>query len=261
MAYKPISSYGVIGNLQTAALIGEDGSLDWFCLPRFDSPSIFARILDDTKGGHFTIAPRWEQSRCQQLYKPDTNVLVTRFMSGGSVVELTDFMPMRSSETEQRPSLLVRRVKAVSGSAPILLECAPAFHYATQRHHLTIQDSGATFNAPDLCLYLSSPVELKNVRGMARAEFVLEQSETISFVGGCDKEDFQHTADFAEQALEQLQQDTERYWQDWLTKCTYEGRWRGSVHRSALLLELLTYAPSGAIIAAPTCSLPEWIGS
>src|ERR1700756_3866838 len=123
MPYKPISSYGVIGDLQTAALVNQDGSLDWLCLPRFDSPSIFGAILDETKGGHFRIAPSQGQVEYRQLYRPETNVLVTRFISSDAIVELTDFMPMHENPDQLHPSWVIRRVRAVTGSPLMELYC------------------------------------------------------------------------------------------------------------------------------------------
>lgn len=258
MAYKAISDYGIIGDLRTAALISRDGAVDWFCLPRFDSPSVFAAILDEKRGGHFTIAPKAEGTRCQQLYKPDTNILVTRFLASSAVVEITDFMPLRTTADRAHCSRLVRRVKAVSGSMAIKVECIPAFHYACQKHEVELNEHGTSFHATDLSLELVTAAKLKSFDAGVAAEFTLQEAETISFVLGETRESCVHR--LSETELDELEEKTTAYWRAWLTKCSYKGRWREMVHRSALLLELLTYAPTGAIIAAPTCSLPEWIG-
>ncbi len=260
MAYKPISNYGIVGDLHTAALISQDGSVDWMCLPRFDSPSVFAAILDDTRGGHFTIAPCLERARCQQLYKPDTNILVTRFLSDRAVVELTDFMPLGSSAAGQHRSRLIRRVKAVHGSASLNLICAPKFRYASKPHKVEVREHGAVFRAPGLSLHLAASIPLIRADETVRAKFMLEESQHLSFVLGIDGNECATESRIPEAALDQLEEKTSAYWQDWIGKCAYEGRWRGIVQRSALLLELLTYAPTGAVIAAPSCSLPEWIG-
>jgi GH15 family glucan-1,4-alpha-glucosidase len=260
MAYKAISSYGIVGDLQTSALINRDGAVDWLCLPRFDSPSIFGAILDDKRGGSFRIAPSAPDFEYRQLYKPDTNILVTRFISDRAIVELTDFMPMHPDPSQLHASWLIRRVRAVSGSTRMKLLCDPGFHYAKHTHEIEIVDNKAVFSTPDIAVQLLSPVALNKKGGAAEAEFVLEESQTLTFVAGIDGNDFVPHFPVNEAAIDEIEQDTTTYWRRWLRKCTYGGRWRGAIHRSALLLELLTYSPSGAIIAAPTCSLPEWIG-
>jgi GH15 family glucan-1,4-alpha-glucosidase len=260
MAYKPISNYGIVGDLRSAALIGKDGSVDWLCLPRFDSPSVFAAILDEKRGGYFVIAPSSQFTRSRQVYKPDTNILVTRFLSDHAVVELTDFMPVRHGSSRPRGSSLIRRVKAVSGSMQMKLQCSPAFGYASQNHELKMSDDGASFCGPDLCLQLATSVQLTKSGSGVSAEFTLQESHTLDFVLRERRND--HTTDFpvTNAAVDELEEATANYWQNWVRKSSYRGRWRERVHRSALLLELLTYAPTGAVIAAPTCSLPEWIG-
>jgi GH15 family glucan-1,4-alpha-glucosidase len=260
MAYKPISSYGIVGDLQTAALVGNDGSVDWLCLPRFDSPSLFAAILDDSKGGRFTIAPAFGVSHSEQIYRPDTNILVTRFLGSGSVVELTDFMPLSQNPAEPRPSKLFRRVRAVSGPARMRLTCSPAFHYASQRPQIEIKDHHALFRTAGLGVRLAANLPLSKTDEAVVTEFTLEESQTISFVLGAEGTGHLTDSGLVESEMDRIEQDTEAYWRGWLAKCTYKGRWREVVHRSALVLELLTYAPSGAIIAAPTSSLPEQIG-
>ena len=133
MGYQPINDYGIVGDLQTAALIGKDGSVDWLCLPRFDSPSVFAAILDDLKGGRFKMAPAANTAKCEQLYKPGTNILVTRFFTPEGVGEVLDFMPMRPKVGSREPSRLIRCVRAVSGALSFRLECTPGFNYANPR--------------------------------------------------------------------------------------------------------------------------------
>ncbi len=260
MAYKPISNYGIVGDLHTAALIGQDGSVDWMCLPRFDSPSIFAAILDEKRGGRFTITPCLEQPRRQQLYKPDTNILVTRFMTDRAVVELTDFMPLGSSTAGQHCPRLIRRVKAIHGSASLQLLCAPKFHYATQHHQIELREHGVVFRAPDLSVHLASPIPLQRTDETVQANFSLEESQSLSFVLAVEGDERTSESQISESAVDEWEEKTSAYWQNWIGKCAYEGRWRGIVQRSALLLELLTYAPTGAVIAAPSCSLPEWVG-
>ena len=129
MPYQPIENYGIIGNLRTAALVGLDGSIDWLCLPRFDSPSVFGAILDDKKGGRFKIAPTVEGSRHKQFYWPDTNVLVTRFLHPDGIAELIDFMPVPQPGDDCEHQL-IRRVRVVTGELSLRVECRPAFDYA-----------------------------------------------------------------------------------------------------------------------------------
>jgi GH15 family glucan-1,4-alpha-glucosidase len=260
MAYQPIENYGVIGDTQTVALVGMNGSIDWFCFPRFDSPSVFAAILDDKKGGHFKIAPATDVISHKQLYWPETNVLITRFLSPDGVAEITDYMPIGRDMTASGSRRVVRRVEMVRGSMAFRLECYPAFNYARDVHETRISRNGAAFHAPGLSLGLASAIPLKQDGNGVFAEFTLEEGQTAAFVlkeipsgAGCgltmsheeSSEDFRRTVE---------------YWRRWISKCTYTGRWRETVHRSALVLKLLTYEPTGAIVAAPTCSLPEVIG-
>lgn len=261
MNYKPIVDYGIVGDLRTAALIACDGSVDWLCLPRFDSPSVFAAILDSQEGGFFKIAPCGENIRSVQLYLPETNVLVTRFLADGSVVELTDFMPLQANRSVCEPSWLVRRVHAISGSSEINLHCGPAFNFAAQKaEKIEVDRQGALFRTPDLCLHLASSVELKTHESEIVTQFTLPHSQTISFILSEVRGHNCHLPTISERSLDDLEFATASYWRQWLSKCTYKGRWRETVHRSALMLQLLSYAPTGAIVAAPTCSLPEWIG-
>ena len=260
MSYKPIANYGVIGDMETAALVGLDGSIDWLCLPRFDSPSVFAAILDENRGGCFSIAPCAKSSRCQQLYKPDTNILVTRFLTAEGTVELTDFLPVRMSFSEPHRSRLIRRVKAVSGSASLKVKCVPALQYATQSHETQLKKHGALFQAEDLSVELATTVPLSKSGVGVESAFTLKESQSISFVLGVAGDIKNQKPVLSEGEIDELEEDTASYWRSWLGRCSYKGRWREMVRRSALLLELLTYAPSGAIVAAPSCSLPETIG-
>lgn len=261
MEYKPISRYGIIGDLRTAALVGCDGSIDWLCLPRFDSPSIFAAILDSHRGGFFKISPSDQIAHSVQIYHPDTNILVTRFLADGAVIELTDFMPLQASRSANEPSWLVRRVKAVSGSSRLKLRCLPAFDFARGKtESIELEHHGASFHFGDLSLHLATPVELKVHDSAVVADFRLQESHTVSFILSERRGEQWEPSRVSERSIDHMEQATASYWRQWLSKCTYQGRWRELVHRSALLLQLLSYAPSGAIIAAPTCSLPEWIG-
>jgi GH15 family glucan-1,4-alpha-glucosidase len=259
MAYKPIEDYGVIGNMHSAALVGVDGSIDWYCHPHFDSPSVFAAILDDRKGGHFKISPIVKDVTHKQYYWPDTNVLVTRFLSPDGVGQVVDYMPMDIPEGEPGSHWLIRRVQTVRGSMAFRVECRPAFNYARDEHEVELMPNGACFNTPRLRMALVTDVAVEpNGCGVA-AEFVLHRGETAIFVlreipeGACGP------CLTAGKEFE-IFNATVEWWRHWLAGCTYRGRWRESVHRSVLALKLLTFEPTGAIVASPTCSLPETIG-
>jgi GH15 family glucan-1,4-alpha-glucosidase len=259
LSYQPIENYGLIGNLRTAALVGMDGSIDWFCLPRFDSPSVFAAILDDQKGGRFRIAPPGEGFRRKQHYWPNTNVLITRFLHPDGIGEVMDFMPVGGAGGTPSDQL-VRRVRVVHGCMPFRLECRPAFDYARARHETSLGGDGAYFDGPGLSLGLASSIPLRREGEGIVAEFRLNEGQTATFVlrmidpgaraGHCP----------ANGEAEDRFRETVIYWQRWLSHCTYQGRWREVVQRSALVLKLLTYEPTGALVAAPTMSLPESIG-
>ncbi len=260
MPYLPIEDYGVIGDLQTVALCGVNGSIDWFCFPHFDSPSIFGALLDDQKGGRFQIAPIDPSCTYKQLYLPDTNVLVTRFLSADGVGEIYDFMPVeRTAEVREAAHRLVRVVQVVRGSMGFRVDCSPRFDYARARHRTEPLPDGVRFCSPALTLHLRSSVPLQIAGDDAVAEMVLHQGERHYFVlepasadGALPEADTRADIRAAFTA-------TVDFWRDWLSQSAYRGRWREMVNRSALVLKLLTFAPTGAIVAAPTTSLPEAI--
>ena len=260
MPYQPIENYGIIGDMHSVALVGMDGSIDWLCFPHFDSPSVFAAILDDEKGGSFKIAPASDDFRSKQLYWPDTNVLITRFFSPQGVGEVTDYMPVDVPADGHGYHQLIRRVRVVRGEMSFRMECFPAFDYAREEHETEVYAEGACFRSTHLGLELATHVPLERRGNRIAAEFTLGEEQTAAFVlreneagAGCG-------APFSEPEEEKLFKRTVDYWRRWLSKCTYTGRWREVVHRSALALKLLTYQPTGAIVAAPTCSLPEGMG-
>jgi GH15 family glucan-1,4-alpha-glucosidase len=256
--YQPIENYGIIGNLRTAALVGMNGSIDWLCWPQFDSPSVFAAILDDRKGGRFSIAPTGEQFRNKQFYWPDTNVLITRFLHEDGIGEIEDYMPVDSAG--MLPSELIRRVRVVRGKVAFHLECTPAFDYARAESEVQMHASGARFAGPGLTLGLASSVPLERCSGGVCSNFTLGEGEKVSFVLRQLNGDGTPGLCPGLGQAEELFRSTVDFWRRWLSHCTYEGRWREIVRRSALTLKLLSFQPTGAIIAAPTCSLPETIG-
>jgi GH15 family glucan-1,4-alpha-glucosidase len=264
MSYLPIEDYGVIGDMRSVALVGKNGSIDWCCLPAFDSPSIFAAILDDRKGGSWWMAPVGDAA-VKQIYLPNTNVLVTRFFTGEGMAEVVDFMPIgreAGGETEQASRQIVRIARAIRGPIAFRMECRPAFDFARQPHEVSVWADGthAIFAAADQQFMLKSERPLAQSGDGAVAEFTLEGGEEAAFVmrhrrGRAD-------SSLAEQPIdgEALLNETVRYWRNWVGHSRYHGRWREMVTRSALVLKLLTYLPTGAIVAAPTTSLPEEIG-
>src|SRR5919109_1039948 len=181
MAYLPIEDHGVIGNMHTTALVGRDGAIDWFCYPRFDSPSVFAALLDDERGGAFRIAPVKDDVVHKQFYWPDTNVLVTRFLSERGVGQVTDFMPLAGAD-ERTHCWIIRRVAVVRGSMPFRLECRPAFDYARARHELSVRGSAAVFRTDAVSLGLAGEVPLRAEGPAATAEFELTEGQTVAFV-------------------------------------------------------------------------------
>ena len=265
MTYQPIENYGIIGNAHSAALVGMNGSIDWFCFPHLDSPTVFAALLDDKKGGRFQITPASVGSNYKQHYWPDTNVLVTRFLSPDGVGEIIDYMPigvpaLGTSGRRYGNNCLIRYVQVVRGVVTFHMECTPAFNYARDAHETVISSEGACFYSPSLSLGLTTRIPLELQGTGVCAEFTLQEEETATFLlqetepgSGCG-------LPMPESEAEELFRQSVAYWQRWLAKCTYRGRWRESVHRSALVLKLLTFSPTGAIVAAPTCGLPESVG-
>ncbi len=260
MSYQPIENYGIIGNMRTVALVGMNGSIDWYCHPQFDSPSIFGAILDDKKGGRFQISAGGNVVRHKQFYWPSTNVLVTRFLLGDGIAELEDFMPVGLTSDSPGAHRICRRIRCVRGAVPISVSCRPAFDYGRQIHDTQIETHGATFKGSSLSLALSASVPLsKDGQGGVSAEFVLAEGKSQVFILRDDCADGVPCPP-SEKEAEEILQGTVKFWHDWLSSCTYHGRWRDQVQRSALALKLLTFQPTGAIIAAPTTSLPEVIG-
>jgi GH15 family glucan-1,4-alpha-glucosidase len=264
MSYQPIENYGVVGDMRSVALVGKDGSIDWCCLPNFDSPSIFARLLDCDKGGWWRLAPAAE-AQVKQMYLPDTNVLVTRFFTGRGMAETIDFMsigPEAGGETESRSRQIVRIAKAIRGPIPFRLECRPAFDYARQAHQISLagDSQSAVFDAGQQQFVLKGSRAMNQEGAGVTSDFALQSGEEAVFVlrqrgGRADAGTAEPPVD-----AEALLNETVRFWRGWASQSRYRGRWREIVTRSALLLKLLTYLPTGAIVAAPTTSLPEQLG-
>ncbi|SCL34765.1 Glucoamylase (glucan-1,4-alpha-glucosidase), GH15 family [Micromonospora nigra] len=265
-SYPPVEAHGFIGDLQTAALISKDGVLDWFCAPRFDSPSIFAALLDRRGGGHFRIAPDGTEYVSKQLYLPGTPILITRFLSVDGVGELIDFMPLAGTEPTGRHRV-IRMLKVVRGTMRFRVECRPRFNYGRDEHVLERRPEGHLFRAPGMTMSLS-PVqpgdrqvreEKLDLDGNAvHALITLSVGDTGGLVLETEPEGEPRVFRPAEIELEFDR--TREFWRQWLDRSRYTGRWREMVERSAITLKLMTYAPTGALIAAPTAGLPELIG-
>ena len=259
MSYQPIENYGIIGDLHTVALVGMDGSIDFLCLPEFDSPSLFAALLDSRRGGRFQVAPLLDQAQQKQLYLPDTCVLLTRFLSDAGVAEVSDFMPI--AEIDARHTI-ARRVKTVRGEIRFRMVCQPRFDYARAPHTVETTRDGALFVSSGqrpLALRLHATVPVRVDDGAATAEFTLRADERASFVLELVRPGEESPAtnpDFIAEAFK----ETVNFWRRWVGRSTYRGRWRETVNRSALTLKLLTSRRYGSIVAAPTFGLPEEVG-
>jgi GH15 family glucan-1,4-alpha-glucosidase len=258
--YLPIAEHVLIGDLHTVALVGIDGTIDWYCCPRFDSPSVFAAILDADHGGVFRISPEGDDWSSKQLYLPDTAVLITRFLMPDGVGEVQDFMPPpRTGEAAHRHRM-VRRVLAGAWADELRRRYRAALRLRAHPPRVELTPHGALFRSPELALGLSTRCPLLIVDGRdVRAYIELRAGQTVSFV--LDRVEPGATPVPCSDADIAAEFDaTVAFWRGWLHRSRYGGRWREMVHRSALTLKLLTYAPTGAIVAAPTPSLSEVLG-
>ena len=262
MTYLPIEDHGIIGDLHTVALVGKNGTIDWCCIPSFDAPSVFGALLDAEKGGFFSIAPQEApEMALKQYYLPETNILITRFFTLEGVGEITDFMPIEHSKTHTKRHRIIRAVRVVRGSMAFELTCRPAFNYARDEHSVHLSAHGAAFQSTDLSLGLFSSIPLADDgHGGVVTTFTLQQDHWAYFLLESTGDQESRPPHFSPAEYQQILLDTKNYWRTWLSQCRYQGRWREMVHRSALALKLLTYAPTGAIVAAPTTSLPESMG-
>jgi len=258
--YPPIADHGLVGDLQTAALVSSEGVVDWFAAPRFDSPSIFAALLDHDGGGHFRIAPTHPDVTCKQLYFPDTAILVTRFMSQDGVGEVVDFMPPHKTRKPSDRHTLIRLIRAVRGTVDFALECRPRFDYGRAEHQLDIAEHGARFRAPSTEAYLQATFPLEadgqDVLGTVR----LKAGQTAGAVFAVGVSGGDTPGPLTVEAVHAHAGETGHFWHDWLRQSRYRGRWPELVHRSVITLKLLTYAPTGALVAAATMGLPEQVG-
>jgi GH15 family glucan-1,4-alpha-glucosidase len=266
--YPDIGAHGLIGDLQTAALVTTDGTLDFFCCPRFDSPSVFASLLDAENGGYFRIAPAGDDYVSKQLYMPGTAMLITRFMTPDGVGEVLDFMPVIEGQPTDRHRL-VRQLRVARGTMQFVMDLQPRFDYGRARHTMEVSDGGAVFRSDsgmELTLHSTgrgretegAPAVEPTGNGGLRATFTMREGESgrgvvLESMGGPPQK-------LATAELDRLALDTAAYWKSWLAQSTYAGRWREMVDRSAITLKLMTYEPTGAPVAAATLGLPEQAG-
>jgi GH15 family glucan-1,4-alpha-glucosidase len=259
MNYKPIESYGVIGDLHTVALVSMDGSIDFMSFPRFDSPTIFGSLLDPEKGGHFRLAPIMTGMHQKQFYMPESVVLLTRFFAKQGVAEISDFMPIREMGHQHD---LVRRAKSVRGDLDYELDFAPRFDYGRASHRVERHKDCTLFisDGPDkTALRFRSSIPVKIHNGRAVAKFRLRAGDCAHFLledASSGAKSVSSSRDYPIEAFKQ----TLNFWQEWCARSRYRGRWREMVNRSAITLKLLTYAPAGSLVAAPTFGLPEEVG-
>jgi GH15 family glucan-1,4-alpha-glucosidase len=256
----PIDAHGLIGNMRTTALISTDATIDFMCYPRIDSPTLFASLLDKNRGGAFSLSPGFDAPRSKQIYLPETNVLITRFMSEDAVCEVIDFMPASSDDDDiaNASNCVIRVVRAIYGTVSMNLRCAPRFDYARvgydarQEDARTVRFQCHAGNSASEAVTLDASVDLSIEGGDAVASFELAQNDSASFIFGAESDPMRKHS-FCDQALT----DTIAFWRKWSGQSTYRGRYREVVMRSALLLKLLSSREFGAIVAAPTFGLPE----
>ncbi|WP_354641993.1 glycoside hydrolase family 15 protein [Kitasatospora camelliae] len=260
--YPPIAEHGLIGDLQTAALVSSDGVLNWLCSPRFDSPSVFAALLDHDRGGHFAITSEVPGTSVRQLYVADTAVLITRFLTPEGVGEVVDFMPVEQPETAGSRHRVVRVMRVVRGTVRLALECRPRFDYGREPHELVLDDGTAHFRGRSIAAHLQvlGPVSMERDGDDVRASVTLDAGRLAAAVLTLDDPDAEPPGPLTSDELWSRFIAVHRFWHGWIRRCRYRGRWQQMVNRSVITLKLLTYAPTGAPIAAATTGLPEQVG-
>jgi GH15 family glucan-1,4-alpha-glucosidase len=258
MNYPAIEDHGLIGDLQTAALVATDGTVDWMCFPRFDSPSVFASLLDQRGGGRFTLAPTGSRHVTRQMYLPNTAILVTRFLSPGGVAEVVDFMPIEAPAVATDRHRLIRIVRGIRGQMTLEARVEPRFDYGRAAHKTHVSDAGVVFDGASPVLALSSSWPMEADGDDARARFTIKAGESGAMILESGKSP--RPAKIAPHQVQRWYAETSEFWREWLARGTYRGRWREAVERSAITLKLMQYAPTGGLVAAPTAALPEQVG-
>ncbi|MGB8652032.1 MAG: glycoside hydrolase family 15 protein [Mycobacteriales bacterium] len=266
--YPPIADHGLIGDLQTSALVSTDGTIDWFCCPRFDSPSVFASLLDRQRGGYFSITPETEGYVSKQLYLPGTAILITRFLTPDGVGEVCDFMPVIEGAATDRHRL-VRLIRVVRGEMTFVVDCQPRFDYGRRSHKTEITEGGVTFVGDDgleLALHIARRPDVARADRVRPVQYEsgvrAVVTATAGQIGGVILESAPDgpPRELAPAEVLQMFEQTRDFWRSWIARSTYKGRWRETVERSAMTLKLMTYKPTGALVAAPTAGLPEQPG-
>ena len=254
-AFPDIADHGLIGDLQTVALVSTGGSIDWFCAPRFDSPTLFAALLDPEKGGYFRIHALGDAVRVKQMYFPQTAVLITRFMSADGVGEVIDFMPVADEPTVATASrMIVRGIRVVRGTLTFRVECRPRFDYGRSAHTATLTGKGVRFEdgQTSAALHGLAPDALDGDDVDTTITLSAGDQRILAF----ETEPGGEPGDLTRARGMRLFRETVAFWRDWIGRSGYSGRWREDVERSAMVLKLLQYAPSGALVAAPNAALP-----
>jgi GH15 family glucan-1,4-alpha-glucosidase len=267
--FQPIENYGVIGNMRSIALVSVEGSIDFLCFPHFDSPTIFAALLDTERGGSFSLNPDLKDMHVKQLYLPDTNILLTRFLSESGVAEVTDFMPVgedkgKDKDEQRYGNHIIRMLRVIKGQVRFEMHCAPRFNYGGSGHKAK-RDQGSIWFIPDcpdcpsMALHATFPLHVDGAD--ATASFTLSAGETAKIAfGEVDEEEKTRAAVLDPRKVEEHFEETSRFWRAWISRSNYTGRWREMVNRSALVLKLLCSADHGSLIAAATFGLPEQMG-
>jgi len=239
-AYLPIAEHGLVGDLHTVALVGTTGTIDWYCCPAFDAPSVFGCILDADDGGFYAIRPAGDGWTSRQLYFPDTNILITRFFTESGVGEVQDFMPIESVDPGEHRHRLIRRVVVVRGEMRFMIDVQPRFDYGRAEHEVEMHPHGVLFRSPVLTLALEGAIahamgsqrRLERRGGGVYATFELAAGHSQTFV--LERVPDDHIArPYPEHETAAVFDATVRYWRRWLGQSGYRGRWREMVQRSA----------------------------
>jgi len=245
----PIQDYALVGDLHTAALVGSDGSIDWLCLPRFDSEACFAALVGSDRHGHWRIAPAAGNSRVRRRYRPDTLVLETEFTVGSGRARLIDCMPPRDGDP-----VLLRTVEGVSGTVDLRMTLGASFEYGSAEPRIGRQAGAHSIVAGSQTLWLFGPAHVRRAGGVATAEFTVGEGDRVPFaVVWRNSRDDPPDPPLVPALIDQ----TQRWWRSWVAGLTYGGEWREAVIRSLITVKALTHAPTGGIVASPTTSLPQ----
>ncbi|WP_148613428.1 glycoside hydrolase family 15 protein [Nocardioides rubriscoriae] len=258
--WLPIAGHGLVGDLRTCALVGIDATIDWFCAGRFDSASVFGSLLDPDAGS-WTMEPVDGATSTHQFYLPDSTILITRLLTEEGVAEVQDFMPVLRPDDPDHRQRLVRRVVGVRGTTTVRTRLAARPDYGRVTPEIEETDDGLLITGDGVRLGLTTSADLEVDGGDVHAEVRVATGDVVTFVlEVLDPDDPDSRPEAGAHDPDVLLARTATFWREWLSQSTYTGRWREMVHRSALTLKLLTHEPTGAIIAAPTTSLPEEIG-